>query len=111
MLLGPRRVPPSVAHFNALLDLLARAGRLDDAQLLLARMPCSPSAASLLCLLAACKLHSDAERAHTIARCCLSSLHHAHHNPAPFLLLSTTLAASASTTLCHTHVLLEESED
>ncbi|MCO5596342.1 hypothetical protein L7F22_050403 [Adiantum nelumboides] len=82
-----------VDHYNCLIDLLARAGRLDEAEILLKKMPCKSNFVSLMTLLVACRLQSDVDRGEHIAvRACLTD----PGNAAPFLVLSNLYAAGES---------------
>lgn len=52
---------PAVEHYNCLIDLLGRAGRLDEGEDLINSMPCKPTVASWMTLLGACRMHLDVE--------------------------------------------------
>ncbi|KAJ7546312.1 hypothetical protein O6H91_08G035300 [Diphasiastrum complanatum] len=49
-------------HYGCMIDLLARAGQLDDAEGLIFQMPYKPSNVVWMSLLGACKVHGDVER-------------------------------------------------
>ncbi|KAJ7523112.1 hypothetical protein O6H91_18G038200 [Diphasiastrum complanatum] len=55
-------IPRTVEHYVCLIDLLGRAGQLDDAEELINSMPFSNDPRGWLCLLGACKFHGDMER-------------------------------------------------
>ncbi|XP_024536993.1 pentatricopeptide repeat-containing protein At2g34400-like [Selaginella moellendorffii] len=50
-------------HYGCFLDVLGRAGRLEDAEDMICNMPFEPSGAQWLSLMCACKTHSDIARA------------------------------------------------
>ncbi|OAY29018.1 hypothetical protein MANES_15G111400v8 [Manihot esculenta] len=53
-------IEPKIEHYGCMIDLLGRAGYLQDAQLLLEQMPFEPNAAIWGSLLAAAYTHGDA---------------------------------------------------
>jgi pentatricopeptide repeat protein len=59
---------PGVEHYGCAVDMLGRAGRLDDAEALAAAMPVPPDARVRGSLLAACRAHGDVERAERVMR-------------------------------------------
>lgn len=52
-----------VDHYVCMIDLLGRAGHLDEAEKLIAHIPSEQANVAWLCLLGACKIHGDTERA------------------------------------------------
>ncbi|MED6143802.1 hypothetical protein PIB30_009301 [Stylosanthes scabra] len=50
---------PKIEHYGCMVDLLGRAGLIDEAQELIKNMPMRPNTAVLGSFLAACKLHRD----------------------------------------------------
>ncbi|KAL1329809.1 hypothetical protein HN51_046993 [Arachis hypogaea] len=54
-------VPPGAEHYACMVDLLGRAGRLDEAVKLINCMPMEPSAVVWVALLSACRIHSNVE--------------------------------------------------
>ncbi|KAH7445630.1 hypothetical protein KP509_01G018600 [Ceratopteris richardii] len=50
-------------HYNCLIDLLARVGRLDESEYLLNHMPYEPTTLSWMSFFNGCKLHNDMWRA------------------------------------------------
>lgn len=56
-------IAPIAEHYNCMIDLLGRMGRLDQGEELLCSMPLDASALPWLTLLGACKKHTDIERA------------------------------------------------
>eukprot|EP00250_Pteridium_aquilinum_P000224 c10248_g1_i1 orf=1-420(+) len=53
---------PTVDHFDCMIDILGRAGQLDEAESLINKMPIQPSALSWTTLLSACKSSTDVAR-------------------------------------------------
>ncbi|KNA12600.1 hypothetical protein SOVF_124410 [Spinacia oleracea] len=54
-------VDPGREHYGCMIDLLGRAGKLDDAVKLLHEMNCEPDVVTWRTLLGACKIHKNAE--------------------------------------------------
>ncbi|CAL5045342.1 unnamed protein product [Urochloa decumbens] len=61
-------VAPGVEHYGCAVDMLGRAGRLDEAEALIAAMPVTPDALVWGSLLAACRAAGDVERAERVMR-------------------------------------------
>ncbi|CAN6202795.1 unnamed protein product [Urochloa humidicola] len=59
---------PGVEHYGCAVDMLGRAGRLDEAEALVAAMPVPPDALVWGSLLAACRAAGDVERAERVMR-------------------------------------------
>jgi pentatricopeptide repeat protein len=59
---------PTVEHYAVMVDLLGRAGRLNEAEDLIKMMPCEPSASVWKSLLGACRIHGNVEMAERIAK-------------------------------------------
>ncbi|XP_071699566.1 pentatricopeptide repeat-containing protein At5g43790-like [Rutidosis leptorrhynchoides] len=53
---------PTVQHYGCVVDLLARAGRLDDAEKFIKLMPVEPDAVLWRSLIWGCKVHGDTYR-------------------------------------------------
>ncbi|GJM86522.1 hypothetical protein PR202_ga02389 [Eleusine coracana subsp. coracana] len=61
------KVPPNAQHYGCMVDLMGRAGRLDEARALIGSMPGGPTDAAWRSLLNACRIHGDLELAeHTL---------------------------------------------
>ncbi|KAF3773846.1 putative pentatricopeptide repeat-containing protein [Nymphaea thermarum] len=60
-------VEPNPEHYTCMVDMYARAGRLDEALGLIDRMPFKPTESVWGALLAGCRMHGDTERAHFAA--------------------------------------------
>ncbi|XP_024543541.1 pentatricopeptide repeat-containing protein At3g09040, mitochondrial [Selaginella moellendorffii] len=67
LLMNEFMVKPGAEHFTCLIDLLARKGRLLEAEELLKAMPFQPQGINLVSLLAACKRYQEVERAESTA--------------------------------------------
>lgn len=55
-------ITPSVKHYNCMVDLFCRAGRLAEAEDMIENMQDLSTASSWMTLLAACRIHLDVER-------------------------------------------------
>ncbi|MCO5591542.1 hypothetical protein L7F22_045528 [Adiantum nelumboides] len=55
-------IKSTVDHFNCMIDLLGRAGRLSELESMIKVMPMDPTAVSWMTLLGACNNHLDVER-------------------------------------------------
>ncbi|KAJ7536349.1 hypothetical protein O6H91_12G065500 [Diphasiastrum complanatum] len=55
-------ISPGIEHYSCMVDLLGRAGKLDEAEHLLQTMPMSPDIVGWGSLLTACKTYGDVER-------------------------------------------------
>lgn len=61
-------VKPAIQHFGCLVDLLARAGRLKEAEDFINAMPIKPDTVLWRTLIWACKVHGDTERAERLMK-------------------------------------------
>ncbi|GJN24001.1 hypothetical protein PR202_gb11705 [Eleusine coracana subsp. coracana] len=61
-------IAPGIKHYGCLVDALARAGRLREAEDVIRAMPVAPDAAVWGALLSGCRLHGDAETGARAAR-------------------------------------------
>ncbi|RCV41778.1 hypothetical protein SETIT_9G162400v2 [Setaria italica] len=62
------KVEPGIEHYGCLVDALARAGRLREAEGAIQAMPMAPDAAVWGALLSGCRLHGDADLGARAAR-------------------------------------------
>ncbi|KAL7202644.1 hypothetical protein ACSBR1_034169 [Camellia fascicularis] len=61
-------IKPEAEHFTCMLDLLARAGLLQEAEALMRALPFKPDVVMLSSMLGACKLHRNLEMARHVAK-------------------------------------------
>lgn len=82
---------PTMEHYSCIVDLLGRAGRLDEAQDFINRMTLKPDSAMWSCLLGACRIHHNIELGESVAA------HLFELNPrdaAPYVILSNMYATA-----------------
>lgn len=56
------RIRPKMQHYGCIVDILAQAGHLEDAETFMNKMPVEPDAVLWRSLIRACQIHGDAER-------------------------------------------------
>ncbi|MED6182491.1 hypothetical protein PIB30_028871 [Stylosanthes scabra] len=61
-------IEPAKEHYGCMVDLLARAGMLEEARKVIDEMPMNPDASALGALLGACKIHGNFELAEEIGK-------------------------------------------
>eukprot|EP01018_Ginkgo_biloba_P008643 Gb_28762 [translate_table: standard] len=66
---GDYGVTPIAEHYTCIVDLLGRAGRLDEAERFINRMPFEPGAVMWRTLLGACRIHGNMELGKHAAEC------------------------------------------
>lgn len=59
---------PTIQHYGCVVDLLARAGRLNDAEELIKKMPVEPDGVLWRTLIWACKVHKDMDQAERLIK-------------------------------------------
>ena len=84
-------IKPSILHYGCLVDLLGRAGRLEEAENVIRSMPLKANAAIWGTLLGACRLHGNVVLAERAADC---SLKIDPQNAGVYVLLSNVYAAA-----------------
>lgn len=57
------RIKPTLLHYNCMVDLMGRAGKLEEAHKLIKEMQVEPDEVTWRCLLSACKVHGNFELA------------------------------------------------
>ncbi|KAK9139144.1 hypothetical protein Scep_008825 [Stephania cephalantha] len=62
------KVEPNVKHYGCMVDLLGRAGLLEEAEELIGTMPMAPDVATWGALLGACKKHGDTKMGERVGR-------------------------------------------
>eukprot|EP01018_Ginkgo_biloba_P025636 Gb_25611 [translate_table: standard] len=83
-------IVPRVEHYSCMVDLLGRAGLLDEAEQLILEMPVEPNAAVWGALLGACRIHGNIDLGSRVAKHLLQ-LH--LQDSATYVLLSNIYAA------------------
>eukprot|EP01018_Ginkgo_biloba_P009883 Gb_00930 [translate_table: standard] len=84
-------ITPVMEHYCCMVDLLGRAGRLDEAEDFINKMPIKPDGAVWGSLLGACRIHSNIKLGERVAEC-LFELD--PKRAAPYVLLSNIYAAA-----------------
>eukprot|EP01018_Ginkgo_biloba_P002503 Gb_20572 [translate_table: standard] len=85
------QISPAMEHYVCVVDLLGRAGRLDEAHDFINKMPIKPDATVWRCLLGACRIHTNIELGELVAERLLKL---DPKNAAPYVLLSNIYAAA-----------------
>lgn len=91
-------VTPRTEHYACMVDLLGRAGKLDEARGFIERMPIRPDAGVWGTLLGACRIHSNIDLAEMVAKKLLDL---DSKNPGRYILLSNIYASSGKTKEAH----------
>eukprot|EP01018_Ginkgo_biloba_P012918 Gb_21949 [translate_table: standard] len=86
------QITPTMNHYVCMVDLLGRAGHLDEAQDIINKMPVEPDASVWRCLLGACRIHNNIELGERVAER-LFELN--PRNGAPYVLLSNIYASAS----------------
>ncbi|KAK6927095.1 E motif [Dillenia turbinata] len=86
-------VMPGLMHYGCMVDILGRAGCLEEAAELVEKMPMVPSASVWLSLLGACSIHGNSELAE---KACCHVFHLEPNNHGAFVLLSNTYAKAGN---------------
>ncbi|CAM6113259.1 unnamed protein product [Calypogeia fissa] len=84
-------IQPTVVHYTCMVDLLGRAGHLEEAKLLISDMPVEPDGVTWSALLGACRTHGNVELGELAAKE-LSKLE--PENSSAYVLLSNIYAAA-----------------
>eukprot|EP01018_Ginkgo_biloba_P001598 Gb_35887 [translate_table: standard] len=85
------RITPAMEHYSCMVDLLGRAGHLDEAHDFINKMPMKADATVWGCLLGACRLHRNIE----LGECVAERLFELDpKSAAPYVLLSNIYAAA-----------------
>ncbi|XP_057813906.2 pentatricopeptide repeat-containing protein At2g13600 [Cryptomeria japonica] len=84
-------IQPMMEHYCCMVDLLGRAGRLDEAQDFINKMPIKPDATLWTSLLGACAIYNHVELGERLADFLFEM---DPHNPSPYVLLSNIYAAA-----------------
>eukprot|EP01018_Ginkgo_biloba_P033250 Gb_04533 [translate_table: standard] len=84
-------ITPRAEHYACVVDLLGRAGRLDEAHDFIKKMPLKPDAGVWGALLGACRVHCNIELGEHVSECLLEL---EPTNPGHYILLSNIYAAA-----------------
>ncbi|CAK9218943.1 unnamed protein product [Sphagnum troendelagicum] len=90
-------IPAKLEHYTCMVDLLGRAGHLQEAENMIMAMPCKPQAATWRALLGACRIHGNVGLAERVAK---QILEMEPENAAVYVLLSNIYAAAGNRHLC-----------
>lgn len=91
LMVKERGLKPQVKHYTCVVDLLGRAGCLDEAEGFIRSMPVEPDAIAWKTLLSACKIHKNVDMAKRIAE---EIFKIDPHDSASYVLLSNTQASA-----------------
>ncbi|PIA25270.1 hypothetical protein AQUCO_12000016v1 [Aquilegia coerulea] len=84
-------IEPLAEHYSCMIDLLGRAGKLDEAERLIETMPFDPGSIGWTTLLAACRTHRNVELGAKAASQCLQL---EPNNAAPYVMLANIYASA-----------------
>jgi pentatricopeptide repeat protein len=90
-------IPAKLEHYTCMVDLLDRAGHLQEAENMVMAMPCKPQAAAWMALLGACRIHGNVGMAERVAKRILEM---EPENAAVYVLLSNIYAPAGNRHLC-----------
>lgn len=83
------RIMPNAQHYGCMVDLMSRAGKLNEAYEMIRSMPMGPTDVAWRCLLSACKVHGNLE----LAECVTKNLKQLEaHNAGDHIILSNMYA-------------------
>ncbi|XP_057430291.1 pentatricopeptide repeat-containing protein At3g49710 [Lotus japonicus] len=84
-------IEPEAKHFSCMVDLLGRAGKLEEAERIIETMPFDPGSIEWAALLGACRKHGNVELAVKAAN---KFLQLEPHNAVPYVMLSNMYASA-----------------
>jgi pentatricopeptide repeat protein len=85
---------PTMDHYNCMIDLLGRAGRLDEAENVMMSMPSSDiTIVSLMALLSSCKYQTDVERGERLSKRAFMLFPEC---PEPYIMLANIYSSAGS---------------
>jgi pentatricopeptide repeat protein len=90
-------ISAKLEHYTCMVDLLGRAGRLQEAENMIMAVPCKPHVAAWMALLGACRIRGNVEMAERVAKRILEM---EPNNAAVYVLLSNIYAAAGNRLLC-----------
>lgn len=88
-LCGDRHIKPKVEHYGCMVDILGRAGRLNEAKNLIKNIPFKPSTSIWQTLLSSCRVHGNLEMGREIERILLNL---DGNNPVNYVMVSNLYA-------------------
>ncbi|CAM6035145.1 unnamed protein product [Sphagnum compactum] len=90
-------ISAKLEHYTCMVDLLGRAGHLQEAENMVMAIPCKPQVAAWMALLGTCRIHGNVEMAERVAK---QILEMEPDNAAGYVLLSNIYAAAGNRHLC-----------
>ncbi|CAM6058325.1 unnamed protein product [Sphagnum tenellum] len=90
-------ISAKLEHYTCMVDLLGRAGHLQEAENMVKAIPCKPQVAAWMALLGTCRIHGNVEMAERVAK---QILEMEPDNAAGCVLLSNIYAAAGNRHLC-----------
>ncbi|CAM6062806.1 unnamed protein product [Sphagnum tenellum] len=90
-------ISPTVEHYTCMVDLLGRAGHLEEAENMIKSMPCKPHFATCMALLGACRIHGNVEMGERVAK---QFIELESENAAGYVLAANIYPASGNKHLC-----------
>jgi pentatricopeptide repeat protein len=90
-------ISAKLEHYTCMVDLLGRAGHLQEAENMVMAIPCKPKVAAWMALLSTCRIHGNVEMAERVAK---QILEMEPDNAAGYVLLSNIYAAAGNRHLC-----------
>ncbi|GMP27649.1 hypothetical protein CsSME_00003544 [Camellia sinensis var. sinensis] len=84
-------IEPEAEHYSCMIDLLGRAGKLEEAERLIKSMPYNPGSIGWAAFLGACRIHGNIELAIKAANECLRL---EPSNAAPYVILANMYASA-----------------
>ncbi len=90
-------IPAKLEHYTCMVDLLGRAGHLQQAENMAMAMPCRPHVDAWMAFLGACRIHGNVEIAECVAK---QILEMEPENAVSYVLLSNIYASAGKGPLC-----------
>ncbi|CAK9210163.1 unnamed protein product [Sphagnum jensenii] len=90
-------ISPTVEHYTCMVDLLGRAGHLEEAENMIKSMPCKLHFATCMALLGACRIHGNVKMGERVAK---QFIELDSENAAGYVLLANIYPASGNKHLC-----------
>jgi pentatricopeptide repeat protein len=90
-------IPAKLEHYTCMVDILGRAGHLQEAENMVMAMPCRPHVDAWMALLGDCRIHGNVEIAECVAK---QILEMEPENAVSYVLLSNIYASAGKGHLC-----------